>query len=62
MAGSPFDPVAAQYNAARPVAQSWHWFDSLRAGAEVARVLRPGGHWAAWWNQAAAERSGPAPG
>jgi SAM-dependent methyltransferase len=31
-------------------AQSWHWFDAERAIAEVARVLRPGGYWAAWWN------------
>jgi ubiquinone/menaquinone biosynthesis C-methylase UbiE len=31
-------------------AQSWHWFDSERAINEVARVLRPGGYWAAWWN------------
>lgn len=31
-------------------AQSWHWFDSERAIGEVARVLRPGGYWAAWWN------------
>ncbi len=34
-------------------AQSWHWFDQQHAAAEVARVLRPGGWWAAWWNQAA---------
>jgi ubiquinone/menaquinone biosynthesis C-methylase UbiE len=33
-------------------AQSWHWFDHRIATAEAARVLRPGGHWAAWWNRA----------
>jgi SAM-dependent methyltransferase len=33
-------------------AQSWHWFDQRLAPAEVARVLKPGGHWAAWWNRA----------
>jgi SAM-dependent methyltransferase len=32
-------------------AQSWHWLDQDRAAREVARVLRPGGYWAAWWNQ-----------
>ena len=35
-------------------AQSWHWFDQRTAAAEVARVLKPGGHWAAWWNRAKA--------
>jgi SAM-dependent methyltransferase len=35
-------------------AQSWHWFNQLTAAAEVARVLKPGGHWAAWWNRAKA--------
>jgi ubiquinone/menaquinone biosynthesis C-methylase UbiE len=34
-------------------AQSWHWLDQEHAPAEMARVLRPGGWWAAWWNQAA---------
>ena len=36
-------------------AQSWHWFDHRLAAAEVARVLKPGGHWAAWWNRAHAD-------
>jgi SAM-dependent methyltransferase len=35
-------------------AQAWHWFDSRLATAEVARVLTPGGYWAAWWNRASA--------
>jgi SAM-dependent methyltransferase len=35
-------------------AQAWHWFDIPRATAEVARVLKPGGYWAAWWNRASA--------
>jgi ubiquinone/menaquinone biosynthesis C-methylase UbiE len=35
-------------------AQSWHWFERPAALAEVARVLRPAGHWAAWWNRASA--------
>jgi len=36
-------------------AQSWHWFDQELATAEAARVLRPGGFWAAWWNRAHAD-------
>jgi ubiquinone/menaquinone biosynthesis C-methylase UbiE len=36
-------------------AQSWHWLDHDRASREVARVLRPGGHWAAWWNHSVAD-------
>jgi len=31
--------------------QAYHWFDRERAHAEVARVLRPGGRFAAIWNQ-----------
>ena len=35
-------------------AQSWHWFQLPAAQAEVVRVLRPGGYWAAWWSRAKA--------
>lgn len=31
-------------------ATSFHWLDEERALQKVARILRPGGWWAAWWN------------
>lgn len=33
-------------------AQAWHWLDHDVANAEMARLLRPGGRWAGWWNHA----------
>lgn len=33
------------------VGQAWHWMDPKIAGAEVARVLRPGGTLAMAWNK-----------
>ncbi len=30
--------------------QSWHWVDQPGGTAEIARILKPGGWWAAWWN------------
>ena len=30
--------------------QSWHWVDQAAGALEMARVLRPGGWWAAWWS------------
>ncbi|GAA4680044.1 class I SAM-dependent methyltransferase [Phytohabitans rumicis] len=30
--------------------QAYHWFDQDRAHPEIARLLRPGGHFAAIWN------------
>ncbi|MDP3712951.1 MAG: class I SAM-dependent methyltransferase [Mycobacteriales bacterium] len=35
-------------------AQMWHWVSLDTAVPEVLRVLRPGGHLAVWWNEAAA--------
>jgi SAM-dependent methyltransferase len=31
--------------------QAYHWFDPARAHEEIARVLRPGGTFAAFWNE-----------
>ena len=31
-------------------ASSFHWLDAVPALAKVARLLRPGGCWAMWWN------------
>ena len=44
----PFD--AASIDAA-VAAQAYHWFDHDRAHAELARVIRPGGVFAAIWNE-----------
>jgi SAM-dependent methyltransferase len=30
--------------------QSWHWVEQEAGAQEAARVLKPGGSWAAWWN------------
>jgi len=32
--------------------QAYHWFDTARAHPEIARVIRPGGVFAAFWNDA----------
>lgn len=32
-------------------AQAWHWMDPALAIPEFVRILRPGGVFAAWWNQ-----------
>jgi SAM-dependent methyltransferase len=36
-------------------AQSWHWTDPEARVDEVARVLRAGGAWSAWWSHARAD-------
>ena len=41
-AGRSFDAVVA--------GQAWHWVDPVAGAAKAARVLRPGGRMAAFWN------------
>lgn len=36
-------------------AQMWHWVEPALATPEVARVLRPGGWLALWWNEVSAQ-------
>lgn len=43
-------PVPSASVDAAVAAQSYHWFDQARAHAELARVIRPGGGFAAIWN------------
>ena len=43
-------PVEARSADLVVAAQSYHWFDPDRVLQEVARVLRPGGHFAVIWN------------
>jgi len=43
-AGRSFDAVTA--------AQAWHWVDPVAGAAKAARVLRPGGRLAVFWNVA----------
>jgi SAM-dependent methyltransferase len=43
-------PVRAGWADLVCYAQAWHWTQPARAGAEAARVLRPGGALAVWWN------------
>lgn len=44
-------PVRAASADLTTFGQSFHWFEQPAALAEIARVLRPGGYWAAWWNR-----------
>ena len=37
------DPAAGRERRRGGVGDAWHWFDQARAGAELARVVRPGG-------------------
>jgi SAM-dependent methyltransferase len=48
------DPASADLVTA---AQSFHWFDQQRALAEIARILKPAGGLALFWNVRDAERS-----
>jgi SAM-dependent methyltransferase len=49
--GAEETPVADQSVDVVVAAQCLHWFDAAVALPEIARVLRPGGHLAAVWNQ-----------
>ena len=43
-------PLASRHLDVICFGQSWHWVDQDLGAREAARVLKPGGWWAAWWN------------
>jgi SAM-dependent methyltransferase len=53
----PFAPASFDVVCA---AQAWHWVDVPAAAAEAARVLRPGGWLAVWWNEVDPAAGSPA--
>ncbi len=44
-----WDPAGRQFDAV-VAAQAWHWVDPVAGAAQAARVLRPGGRLAVFWN------------
>ncbi len=44
-----WDPAGREFDAV-VAGQSWHWIDPVAGAAKAARVLRPGGPLAAFWN------------
>ncbi|MFC6083012.1 class I SAM-dependent methyltransferase [Sphaerisporangium aureirubrum] len=44
-----WDPVGREFDAV-VAGQAWHWVDPVAGAAKAARVLRPGGLLAAFWN------------
>ncbi|MFE6836490.1 class I SAM-dependent methyltransferase [Streptomyces sp. NPDC057705] len=44
-----WDPAGRRYDAV-VAAQAWHWVDPVAGAAKAARILRPGGRLAAFWN------------
>lgn len=49
-----WDPAGRRFDAV-VAAQAWHWVDALAGARQAARVLRPGGRLALFWNVATAE-------
>ncbi|HEY0453680.1 class I SAM-dependent methyltransferase [Actinophytocola sp.] len=44
-----WDPAGREFDAV-VAGQAWHWVDPVAGAAKAARVLRPGGRLAAFWN------------
>jgi SAM-dependent methyltransferase len=44
-----WDPAGREFDAVI-AGQAWHWLDAAAAAAKAARVLRPGGRLAVFWN------------
>lgn len=44
-----WDPAGREFDAV-VAGQAWHWTDPIAGAAKAARVLRPGGRLAAFWN------------